>query len=154
MKKQIVFSLLITCFIFISCSKDESGSDTPEETFNLAELEAKLAGTWQLQSEVDDDEMVDSDDCSKQSYITFSMGNKAFEHKMYETNTESNQCEWKGTFQGEFSLEETSPNEKIHMSYNDTHGNKQYDYEVTGSNLKLITIGLTTGETSETYIKQ
>lgn len=153
MKKLIVLSLLTATFMFVSCNKNESDVEAPEETFNLVELEAKFAGTWQLQSEVNDDETVVSDDCAKQSYITFTIDSKTFEHKMYETTPEVNQCEWKGTFQGQFSLEETLPNEKIRMTYNDAHGNKQYDYEFIGSTLKLTTTGVTVGETSETYIK-
>ncbi|UJH90933.1 lipocalin family protein [Antarcticibacterium sp. 1MA-6-2] len=74
--------MLIISINFISCSEDDSGSESTQESL--------LIGTWFLEGEIEDGVVQEVDDCEKQNSLQFTSSKRFIETVYY--NMEGTDC--------------------------------------------------------------
>lgn len=154
MKKSILLSILVTSLIITSCSKDSPNTVEPEEEgFDAAALEAKLLGTWTLQSVSYDGEPGGMDDCTRQTSITITT-DMLNNRKIYDFDDENNECYIEAELDGWFEIHPDEPDEKIISKNTVSSSILVFTYELSATTLKLTSSPENGEIVNTTYVKQ
>lgn len=154
MKKYTLLSLLCLGLVLVSCSKDSPNiEELKEEGFDTAALEAKLLGTWTLESISYDGEPSGLTDCTRQTSITITTDLR-HNSKSYDNDNDTDECYMEADVDGWFEIADEEPETKIITKNEISPSIIVLKYEVTATTLRLTSVPTNGTIVDKTFVKQ